>query len=468
MRYLNMLGLMASLLFASCESFLDRNPSTSLPSNEAVTTVKDLNFAVNGVYSLMTDTRGTYAGDFIIFADLRGNDLTPWDNNGQISPVAFYTVDKNNTIALDFYRQFYKGLARVNKVLSQATEIEVSSSDEATYNNLIGELYAVRALYHFDLSRLFAKVPTNSSVDINAANSGIVLSNKVYEPSYLGSRSTLKETYDFILSDLAEAAKVIKKTKNTGHLNYWAVKALEARVNLYYGKYQAALTAAEEVIKDCPYTLYERNDYTSVWEKEGTSESMLEILVTDIYSAQRNSVGYYTHVDGYAECAAGDDFVAFLNGRAGDVRSQLIEEESDGTDSGMFIQKYPGRNGNRYLNNPKLIRLSEVYLIAAEAAVKGATGTHDAVYYMNALRAKRIEGYVDVAAVTLDDVLTERRLELFGEGHYAWDYWRNNKDIVNDYIIGGIVAFDNYMTILPIPQTEIEVSKGSLVQNPQY
>lgn len=459
---------MASLLFASCESFLDRNPSTSLPSDEAVTTVKDLNFAVNGVYSLMTDTRGTYAGDFIIFADLRGNDLTPWDNYGQISPVAYYTLDKNNTIALEFYRQFYKGLARVNKVLAQAAEIEVSSTDETTFNNLIGELYAVRALYHFDLARLFAKIPTNSSVDINAVNSGIVLSNKVFESSYLGSRSTLKETYDFILSDLVEAAKLIRKTKNTGHLNYWAVKALEARVNLYYGKNQAAMTAAEEVIKDCPYALYERNDYTSVWEKEGTSESIFEILVTDIYSAQRNSVGYYTHIDGYAECGAGDAFVAFLAGRDGDVRGQLIEEESDGTYSGMFIQKYPGRNGNRYLNNPKLIRLSEVYLIAAEAAVNGAIGTHDAVYYMNTLRAKRIEGYVDVAAVTLDDVLTERRLELFGEGHYAWDYWRNNMAIANENVEGGVVDSDYYMTILPIPQTEIEVSKGSLVQNPQY
>ncbi|MCE5225397.1 MAG: RagB/SusD family nutrient uptake outer membrane protein, partial [Porphyromonadaceae bacterium] len=122
-----------------------------------------------------------------------------------------------------------------------------------------------------------------------------------------------------------------------------------------------------------------------------------------------------------------------------------------------------------YVNNPKIIRLSEVYLIAAEAALKAgnAGNTADgAAYYLNLLRKNRIENYVDVASVTLDDILMERRLELFTEGHTAWDYWRNGKS-VNNKFVGVVEATDN-QAILPIPQTEIEVSGGLLIQNSGY
>lgn len=454
------------LSFTSCENFLDRNPSTSLPSDDAVTSVRDLRFAVNGVYSLMTGTRGTYAGDFIVYADLKGTDLEPLFNVNQISPVSFYTVDKNNSITLDFYRTFYTGLARVNKVMEQAAALEPTSAEMLQYNSLVGELYAVRAMYHFDLTRLYAQLPTVAGVNPDAPYSGIVLSDRVFASSYIGERATLRETYDLIFEDLQHAIERIAEAKNPGHFNYWAVKALEARVNLYAGDYAKALAAADEVIASGGFDLYTTANYLTVWGMEQTSESILEILTTEIYNAQRNSVGYYTHIDGYAEAAASADFVAFLEAQSGDVRSRLLQEEEDQGDVGICIQKYPGRGGNRYLNNPKLFRLSEMYLIASEAALKGATGQLSAAGYLNALRGKRIAGYAEVPTVTLDDVLNERRLELFGEGHHAWDYWRNNQNVLS--FTGESVAPQDYMAILPIPQTEIEVSKGMLVQNPEY
>ena len=85
---------------------------------------------------------------------------------------------------------------------------------------------------------------------------------------------------------------------------------------------------------------------------------------------------------------------------------------------------------------------------------------------MNLLRKNRIENYVDVATVTLDDILMERRLELFTEGHTAWDYWRNGKSVNNKS--KGVIEPSNHQTVLPIPQTEIEVSAGKLVQNTGY
>lgn len=90
----------------------------------------------------------------------------------------------------------------------------------------------------------------------------------------------------------------------------------------------------------------------------------------------------------------------------------------------------------------------------------------DAAQYINTLRKNRITGYADVASVTLDDILMERRLELFTEGHTSWDYWRNGKSVTNKF--AGEIKSDDYRTILPMPMTEINVSGGKLVQNPNY
>ena len=117
-------------------------------------------------------------------------------------------------------------------------------------------------------------------------------------------------------------------------------------------------------------------------------------------------------------------------------------------------------------NNPKVIRLSEVYLIAAEAALKA--GGADPASYINDLRKQRIADYEDVASVTIDDILTERRLELYGEGHNAWDTWRNKKAVTNAQVPAGPINYDDYRTVMPIPVSEINVSNGKLKQNEGY
>jgi starch-binding outer membrane protein, SusD/RagB family len=152
-----------------------------------------------------------------------------------------------------------------------------------------------------------------------------------------------------------------------------------------------------------------------------------------------------------------------------DIRSQIIEWEDDEPDMvGYYIQKYPGRNGDLYLNNPKVIRLSEVYLIAAEARVKGgsASGSQSAADYINQLRQHRIAGYSNVASVTLDDVLTERRKELMAEGHRNWDAWRNGRSIFSPRLNREIDG-QYERAILPIPKRERDISPA-LAQNPGY
>lgn len=463
MKNIYIIGILFSILFASCSDFLDKSPSTSLPVEETIISIGDLENAVNGIYYLMSEERMTYGADFAIYADLKGSDFKALSNNNQAGPLSRYTITQRDNLPEAAYYYFYKAIANVNKALSVVDELSISDNDKDKFNDLKGQLYALRALLHFDLARIFCTIPT-AATDINAANSGLVLSTEVYEPGYVAPRTTLKETYDQIIKDFETALPLLTKNANNGHINYWAALALRARAYLYLGDNQAALTDAKAVMASTEYSLYSIDEYTKVWGLTYTKESLFELTITTNYNAQRNSVGYYCSSDGYGECAfeTESDLYKYLVANPTDVRSKLIDEQ-DGANPGLYPAKYPGRDNNVYVNNPKIIRLSDVYLIAAEAALKT---NQDAVSYINALRKNRITNYTDVASVTIDDILFERRVELFAENSMAFDYWRNKKSIKNPFI--GEIKYNDYRTIFPIPQTEIDLAPSILIQNPVY
>ncbi len=453
MKKIYLIGLAFALFASSCSDVLEKTPSSELPTLEAISTITDLTNAVNGVYTKQATDVGSYGAEFTLYADLKGSDFMSVSDVNHAGPMYRYQLGKHDALPYNFYYVFYKSISRINSVLQAAETIEGSE-------NLRGELYGMRALYHFDLARLFAKLPTSA----NMGGLGVVLSTEVYPTDYVGARATLQETYDQILKDLNTALPLLTKDKNQGHMNYWAALGIRARANLYLGKWADALADCREIMNNSPYKLYSRDEYLGVWDKEGTNEAIFEILVTPQYNAQRNSIGYFTHSDGYGECAATKSFVEELKNHPGDIRTELFKEEGSPY-AGTYPQKYKGRDGQIYVNNPKILRLSEIYLIAAEAALK-SNDAPAAVDYMNALRRNRIEDYKDVASVTIDDILLERRLELFTEGHGAWDAWRNGKSINNNFV--GEVGPEDYRTIIAIPIDEITVSGGLLVQNEGY
>ena len=108
-----------------------------------------------------------------------------------------------------------------------------------------------------------------------------------------------------------------------------------------------------------------------------------------------------------------------------------------------------------------------MYLIAAEAALLGTEqSASTAAGYINDLREKRITGYSDVTSVTMDDIINERRKELFAEGQIAFDYWRTGRTVTKSATLS--IGPTDTRAVLPLPTEEIEVSKGVLIQNPGY
>lgn len=463
-------------LLSGCKDELDQFPSDSLPGSEAITTVNDLRLAVNGVYRTLVD-RYSYAGDFGIYADGRGGDAKIVDNSvNHFQPVHIFQLHANSGHSAGFYQTQYYAAARVNNVLLFVDGIEDKEDNLSTYNNYVGQLYAIRALTHFDLARLYAQLPSVAS-NRNQENSGIVLNNESFPVTSKFKRATLAETYQFIVNDLETSLGLLSRSKpdGSGAINYWAAKALLSRVYLYLEDYDNALKHAHEIIVDIDperYSLYTRENFLTSWRRTGTSESLFELLISETMSAQRNSLGYYTDPNGYAEFAASDDFSTWILAQTDDIRSSSIrwKETSGGSNGGYYTMKYEGQEGvgtPLYVNNPKIIRLAEVYLIAAEAKLLGGnfTGSNDAVWYYNQLRSNRILNYENATSVTLDDILDERRREFFGENHRMFDLVRNRRTINHPSL--GSIAYNDYRILVAIPRRELDLSP-ELKQNPEY
>lgn len=491
------LGVVAAMTLSSCSDFLDREPSAELPSGTAIKTVTDLQYALNGVGNDLTGymtgyERMTYGSEFTLFGDVRCNDFAVIDDNGQTSELNKYNYDSNGNFPDYGYKVFYKALADANSALANIPN--VTNGDEATINNIKGQLFAWRGLLHFDLARMFCRIP--STVADPSQELGLVLADRVFPRNYKGIRTDLKSTYEFIIQEFTDALPLLKKTSDTGYFNYYAALALRARAYLYMGEYDKALADAKKVIAESGYKLYNTGNYIASWSNRGGDESLLELLITPEFNAQRYAPGYFTDATGYAECGFNVDgyLYQYLSSHPKDIRSKLIKDQTAKSyryAAGYYPNKYPGRDNNIYVNNPKIIRLSEVYLIAAEAqwhldntslvdvpetdkdgnVVKTVrrfdlAGTSAAAaQYINAIQENRIEGYENVTSVTLENILHQYEIELFCENQITFAYWRN-KQIVKD-MQGRSFDYDNPKDIMPIPQAECDYNK-ELQQNPGY
>jgi hypothetical protein len=298
------------------------------------------------------------------------------------------------------------------------------------------------------------------------------------------------------VKDLADAEPLVSTAVGTvaikGYINKWAVKAIQAKVNLEMGKYPEALAAAEAVITSGKYTLYANDKWVGSWSTQFGSESIFELAV---YPSEADlltgSLGYYLMRQAKVTGAMGwfmasDYYLARLNQDPTDVRWGIMDyDETSRTRFGSCM-KYTGVDnkgdkGTASAVNIKVIRFSEMYLIAAEAALRQTTpDLTKASTYLNAIR-KRSPALAPSTSttVTLDMIIDEKSKEFFAEGLRYFDMIRLNKTITfnDDFIKPAViithrtVSIDRtfYKAILPIPKSELDANPAiASQQNPGY
>ena len=207
---------------------------------------------------------------------------------------------------------------------------------------------------------------------------------------------------------------------------------------------------------------------------------LFEIVNTTEDSPGDESLGYLHCEDGYRDIIVTSSFYALIHEDPNDVRSQLFTYYS----KRAFIHKYQAQPGENVEDaNIPLLRLSETYLNAAEAAVKVGDNAKAVQYLDPIVQRANPANTVSGTTVTLERVMTERRKELVGEGHRMFDALRDGGYVDRHDVEGyeeiasthHLVSkeeemhfnWDYFKCVLAIPKAEMDANEN-MVQNPGY
>lgn len=463
--------------------FLDISPTTSLGEFEAIEDEKDLDYAVNGAYTYIEHYRGSTMWD----GDALGDDMQNAPAKYEMNRSYMYQ-NHNLSTPTGRWNNLYSAGFHINSVLEKAKTIK-HPTNPTRYKEMIAELRFLRVIIHWDAELRFGPLPsTLGKGKIKADALGVMICDEV--PDNVRKdfyRDKVTDVWKFMVTEMEAIKNDLSREKREAYLNYWAAQAFLGRIYLYLGEWDKAFACAEDVIKNSPYTLIARKDYVASWGQAYASESIFEMPTTDNDNNGWYSLSYFSSPTGGKAIVATKDFMDLRAAASEDVRFDVFEETVISGKTYYFpSKKYPGRDGNIKVCNPKILRLSEVYLIAAEAAMKGTKGAVIGGKYLSDLREKRTTAQPRKYdnGCTLDDVLYERRLELWGEGQRAWDLWRNLRSVVRFTTLeekeikghtcpneAGVIAYDDYRTIWPIAQDQLDMMKPEdriTQQNPGY
>lgn len=485
MKKLPIILLSLGIVFASsCKDFLDVEPTDSGDAETSIETAGDAKVILTGIMSKMAS--GSYYGrNFPLYGDAKGGDVAVFSQGrGYDYLYAYNHAEATNTYSA-IWIQSYHIIAQINNLLENIEKLEAEGSTE-DFDDFKGQALTARAIIYFDLVRLYGKSYDDDKSAFGVPNITTMLNAEAKE-----LRATVEENYNQIISDLTTSAPLLSDSKDNGYINYYANKAMQARVYLYMQDYPHALEAAEEVINSGAYALYSNADWVASWASQFGKESIFELgIFPSEGDLGTTSLGAYLRRAGHGAAAilgyfmASDNFIELLAEDKDDVRHGIMSYDETADTRMGACYKYSGSTDlkgdkgseNNTAVNIKVIRLSEVYLIAAEAALHSDGAL--AAEYLNAIR-KRSPNLSPATASTinLDMIADERSKELFGEGHRFFDMIRWNKKIVFNDELGNLAITHRpkeidrsfYKTLLPIPIDEINANPGiKEQQNPGY
>jgi hypothetical protein len=426
------------------------------------------------------------------------------DASDQPSWVAYDMFTLNPTLGPQegLWTKGYAGIYRANLLLQKLEEApaDISSSFK---NRIAAEAKFLRAYFYFDLIKFFGNIPLlNDVVSVDQITSV--------------TQASSSDVYAQIENDLRAAKAELEIPESVapaefGRITQGAVAALLGKVILYQNNDNRMIEAAdlfEEVIGSGFYFL--EANYEDIFSNQGEfgSESIFEIQHSSNkpgdfgygfaagatvnptegnfnvqFFGMRDYVGP-EYATGWSFCPVTEDLADFM---AGDPRFEhtivdgnILKAQGASYTEGYqntdyFIKKYAPIEANRasdgdvalgWGTNQREIRLADVYLMAAEAIVRGGGSSITAREYINRVRNRVGLGDINTSvsgSILLDVIYKERRLELATEGHRFFDLVRTGQapQVLNGFNAG-------IHELLPIPQIEIDLTNGQIIQNPGY
>jgi tetratricopeptide (TPR) repeat protein len=471
---------------------LEYTPTNQLSDEQVENSPELLSNITIGTYSRLKERNYVRLRHFL--QELPSDDVTWVKNSGaSINDTYGYQQKVNGSDPLRFWQEAYYGIYSANKVIEA---IDDNASQEKL--QLKGENLFLRALMHYDLVRIFARPYSHNP----ETNPGVMIRGNT-DRTALPPRSTVKETYEFIVSDLLKAADLMTEEKPAIFASKEAAWALLARIYLYMEQHDKAIEYADKVINSGRYELLGTEQFSNYFTflPESNPETIFAIKRLQSENLGKAGIGSLYHGDGgWGEIMASKSYRKLIYKNPNDERIKFIDPvfiyDADGNKipdpteevgfqiekrlgySKYFNLKYTLQEGVKLLSSPVVIRLAEMYLIKAEAFAKKGKEA-EAIEMVNIIRRRAglsgdqlfatgdLKGYNSV----LDVVLDERRLELAWEGHRSFDLFRNNRPVDRSYTHNEgwagpqLIQPTSNLIVHLIPETEIDLNPN-LVQNP--
>lgn len=479
--------ILSGFLVLSCSEFLEEEPKAVLSTENFFLSESDALSAVSAVYDKL-NKRGLTNATAWIFADITTPDTSTPSAELDIAVYDNFNLGTSNPYLNDNWPELYEGIARANYAITNLSEME--TIDDALRNRLVNESKFLRGWYYFFLVKAYGGVPLiTESININD------------ETQYLVPRATVEEVYSQIEADFtaAEALPASYSGADVGRVTSGAAKAYLANAYLFQEKWQLAADKAQEVVDSGVYRLMP-NFRDATWNKN-TPESIFEMQSiggTPGWEDENegNSVGVWAR----PTCFGGwglhngtqDLYDAFEDGDPRRSYTLLdVGEEYDGQalpadclDENTYAllkllgDPAEGTGGDANASqNHVFMRLSEVYLIIAEANAM-LNNLSDAQDALEVVRSRaRNDTNADAGTLPVLSGLTqtalinairdERRVELASEMKRFYDLvrWGIAGEVIR---ADGKSFIDGKHELFPIPQSQIDVSQGTLSQNPGY
>ncbi|MFA8437171.1 MAG: RagB/SusD family nutrient uptake outer membrane protein [Marinifilaceae bacterium] len=505
---ISILFTLLTLVFASCDDFLEKQPLGDYSPENFYSTAEGAEAGVNAAYSYLRhyDLVGL---PYIAGGDIASDDADPGNKNNVASKeFDQFTFSAHSPLMRNWYSGQYVLIGRANIVINSEAEFDF---DEDLQKRILAEAKFMRAYGYFNLVKSFGGVP---KITVLPELDGDFIPRATPEEIW----QLIDEDLEYAIANLPEKSGY--SSANLGRATKGAARGLMARACLFRNDFPNVEKYAMQIISSNEYSLYP--DYEGIFTNDGEncSESVFEVQAkysesgnktgTDKYNTVQGSKAKYWDEEqgkfitnqglGWGINSPSDDLeaayepgdprkdatIAYVGDTLYDGRT-IVQRNSKNhatkyNQKGILPLFYDGTNnkvtaGGGGANNPanvRIIRYADVVLMAAEALNEnGKPG--EALTYLNMVRERARGGNSDILpnVMTTDKaelrkaIWHERRVELAMEQNRYWDILRQGRAAELLQALGKNFVEEKH-NLLPLPQVDIDATEGVITQNPGY
>lgn len=493
----------AALFQTSCSDYLEVSPTNQASGGGMMNSTSTSITALNGVYRhMLIDFQQSTLGNghqvfgpqsYALMADLMGEDMIMRMGSGWFWYDYLYDVKDMYTSAnwrsYDIWRFFYKVIANVNAIIAAEETMQGDPKDVAY---IVGQAYALRAYSYHYLALNYCRTYKGHESD-----KGVPIYT---EPTVAGTpgapRGTVQDVYDQALADINKAIELLADTRakdHPSHIDYRVANAFKARINMYTEDWNAVLAATQEAQKAFDGQQFKVGSAEDVMT--GFNDVTMPNVMWGAEIIQTQSTTnpqFFAHMDWAIGSYGGKNRAAkTINVKlydkisSTDVRRGWWEpfdyDSKDEVTIGEYIQtKFKFSDYTNWLGDRVNMRVEEMVLMEAEALCRLGRDA-EAIAALDKLMSQRDPEYTTTKSGTamgamvtdetgslLEEIITQRRIELWGEYGRVWDIRRLKQGLVRTAEMGHVAAAINATNglktnnpetwdwVLTIPQVEFD------------